>query len=107
MDIAKQGNATVHNFLYASLGATIRSKRDSAGMSQDVLASKVGLSRTSVTNIERGRQSVLVHQLYLFAEALGVEPAALLPDAPKRERLRAEPVSAEVAEMVSRLRRTR
>ena len=37
------------------------------------------LSRTSVTNIERGRQPVQLHTLYKIAEILATEPTALLP----------------------------
>ncbi|MBN9037037.1 MAG: helix-turn-helix transcriptional regulator [Rhizobiales bacterium] len=76
-------------------------------MSQDVLATKVGLSRTSITNIERGRQSVLVHQLFSFADALGASPAALLPSEASGQQLPAlELVSPEVAQMVAQLQRT-
>lgn len=39
----------------------------------------LGLSRTSVTNIERGRQPVQLHTLYRIAATLGVEPTLLLP----------------------------
>jgi len=37
------------------------------------------LSRTSVTNIERGRQPIQLHTLYKIADIFGVEPTALLP----------------------------
>lgn len=49
-------------------------------MSQEGLAKRVGLSRTSITNIEQGRQQVPLHMIYTFADALGVELTALLPD---------------------------
>lgn len=55
-------------------------ERPEFGLSQDALAKRVGLSRTSVTNIEKGRQQIPLHALYSFADALGVEPTALLPD---------------------------
>lgn len=47
-------------------------------MKQSELAERVGLSRTSVTNVEAGRQSLLVDQLLRFASVLDVHPAALL-----------------------------
>jgi transcriptional regulator with XRE-family HTH domain len=40
----------------------------------------VALSRTSVTNIEKGRQKMMLHTLWQFASALGVDPTVLLPD---------------------------
>jgi transcriptional regulator with XRE-family HTH domain len=52
-------------------------------MSQDAFAKAVGLSRTSITNIERGRQPVSLHTLYSMADILGVEAVDLLPPAPK------------------------
>ena len=41
-----------------ALGGRIRAARDRAGVKQEQLAQAVGLSRTSITNIERGRQGV-------------------------------------------------
>jgi transcriptional regulator with XRE-family HTH domain len=38
------------------------------------------LSRTSITNIEKGRQPVQVHLLLKLAEALGISAASLLPE---------------------------
>jgi transcriptional regulator with XRE-family HTH domain len=52
-------------------------------MSQEAFARAVGFSRTSITNIERGRQPISLHTLYFMADILGVEPADLLPPAPK------------------------
>jgi transcriptional regulator with XRE-family HTH domain len=66
---------------YVGLGRNIRQCRTGKRkrLSQEELAKRVGLSRTSVTNIEKGRQQVPLHMLYLFAGALGVEPVVLLP----------------------------
>lgn len=66
--------------LYRAFGRALRSAREDAELTQKQLAERVGLSRTSVTNIERGSQHVALHQLFLFAAAVGVEPSALLPD---------------------------
>jgi len=48
-------------------------------MTQEKLGRLVGLSRTSITNIKRGRQHVSLHQLFAIAEALRVPADALLP----------------------------
>jgi transcriptional regulator with XRE-family HTH domain len=53
-------------------------------MSQEEFAKAVGLSRTSITNIERGRQPVSLHTLYSMADILGIEAVDLLPPAPKK-----------------------
>src|SRR5205809_314202 len=65
--------------VYRELGRLIRLHRERLTLSQAALAGRVGLSRTSVTNIEQGRQKILVHQLLAFAVALGTSPEALLP----------------------------
>ena len=67
--------------VYRELGRLIRLHRERLTLSQAALARRVGLSRTSVTNIEQGRQKILVHQLLSFAVALGTSPEALLPTA--------------------------
>jgi transcriptional regulator with XRE-family HTH domain len=70
---------------YPELGSKIRRRRDAIGMTQSTLAAKAGVSRTSITNIERGGQAILVHQFLNIAMALKVPPASLLPsEAPRR-----------------------
>lgn len=64
---------------YRSLGSLVRKIREESGLTQDQLAQKIGLTRTSITNLEHGRQKIQVHVLYELANALGVEPADLLP----------------------------
>lgn len=67
---------------YREFGRTLREHRQRTGgeLSQEQLAKRVGLSRTSITNIEKGRQQIPLHMLYLLADALGVDPISLLPD---------------------------
>jgi transcriptional regulator with XRE-family HTH domain len=48
-------------------------------MSQELLAERSNLSRTSIVNIERGRQGVSLSTLYRLAAALNVPPTVLLP----------------------------
>lgn len=64
---------------YADVGRRIRRARKAVGLTQQALASLVSLSRTSVTNLEQGRQKLLVHTLVDVALALRVQPADLLP----------------------------
>ena len=66
--------------LYRAFGKLVRLHRERrTDMTQEKLGRMVGLSRTSITNIEKGRQHVALHQLFAIAEALKVPPAALLP----------------------------
>ncbi|QYO77136.1 helix-turn-helix domain-containing protein [Devosia salina] len=63
----------------ALVGAAIRSQRDTLGITQDELAQRLGLSRPSIANIEKGRQQISVTQLMNLSAALGVPPQVLLP----------------------------
>lgn len=56
--------------LYKALGEAIRSRRESLGISQSSLARRIGSARTTVTNIEAGGQSIMIHQLVDIARAL-------------------------------------
>jgi transcriptional regulator with XRE-family HTH domain len=67
--------------LYKQFGQQLRQARSDAKLTQDEVAERVGLKRTSITNIECGRQHIALHQLFLLASAVGTAPEALLPDA--------------------------
>ena len=67
--------------LYRVVGNRIREERNAGGMSQRDLARKVGLTRTSIANIEAGRQRFLLHTLSEFAVALNVAEIDLVLDA--------------------------
>ncbi len=65
-------------------GQLLAKKRSEGKLSQESLAKAVGLTRTSITNIERGRQPVNLHTLYLIADILRLDVADLLPSLPKK-----------------------
>jgi transcriptional regulator with XRE-family HTH domain len=64
---------------YREFGRRLREARRSVGMTQAVLADSVGLSRTSITNIERGKQHIPLHLLPELAAALGDDALGLVP----------------------------
>jgi transcriptional regulator with XRE-family HTH domain len=63
-------------------GELLARRRKQARMTQRKFAKALGLSRTSVTNIERGRQPVSLPTLYLIAGILRRDVADLLPPIP-------------------------
>jgi transcriptional regulator with XRE-family HTH domain len=67
------------NPIYTHIGAVIKARRKTLGLKQEHLARILGISRGSLANVETGRQSILVHQLYNFASALQLTPFDLLP----------------------------
>jgi len=66
--------------LYTEFGKLLRQARREAGMSQEQLASRVDMKRTSISNMEAGRQRLPLHVAYKLALALGRTPVQLLPD---------------------------
>ena len=65
--------------LYEEVGRRIRTARVGRGVTQDALAERVGLTRTSITNVEAGKQKLPLHTLFEIAAALQVEVRELLP----------------------------
>ena len=63
---------------YKAVGLKIRRVREALGMTQEELAKRVGLVRTSIANIEAGRQRLLLHEIEGFAAGLGTTPKHLL-----------------------------
>jgi len=90
--------------IYGSLGGKIRHERVKLEINQDELARRVGLSRTSITNVELGRQGLAVHQLFEFADALGVEPCDLLPEKPSPVPAEARSVTPQISQWVASLK---
>ena len=76
------------------LGHNIRCAREAAGITQEKLATEVGIPRTAVLNIEKGSQSVTIRQLVAIGKAVNVSYEKLVPEhvdrlnnRPERERL--------------------
>ncbi|MGH6779377.1 MAG: helix-turn-helix domain-containing protein [Bradyrhizobium sp.] len=65
---------------YRKVGERIRAKRQERGLSQESLAIAVGLKRPSLSNIEKGRQNILLHTIHDIAETLNTSVSELLPD---------------------------
>jgi DNA-binding XRE family transcriptional regulator len=64
--------------IYRLIGAKIEQMRSQIGWTQDDLAKRIKLTRTSVTNIEAGRQRLLLHQIDDIAAAFQTTPKHLL-----------------------------
>jgi transcriptional regulator with XRE-family HTH domain len=78
-DIAA-ANAVIRD-LYDALGRRIQAAREERGVTQQQLADAAGLTRTSITNVEAGRQRTPLHVLVAISQALDVPLLALLGDA--------------------------
>jgi transcriptional regulator with XRE-family HTH domain len=65
--------------IYGEIGGLIRVRRRAIGVTQESLGQSIGLTRTSINNIEHGRQALQVHTLFAIASVLGIDSTALLP----------------------------
>lgn len=65
---------------YRFIGEKIREVRTKNRYKQIELARKVGLERTSITNIETGKQNVTVLALYRICEVFQLDINKLLPN---------------------------
>ncbi len=65
--------------LYKKIGDNIRQARTDKNLTQEKLAQKVGLTASSISNIELGIQRIQLHDLYKIADTLEKEIDQLLP----------------------------
>lgn len=66
--------------LHQKVGAEIKTIRKSKHLSQQQLSEKVGLQRSSIANIENGRQSISLVVLFKIAAALDKQATIFLPN---------------------------
>jgi transcriptional regulator with XRE-family HTH domain len=64
---------------YRQLGVNIRECREQRRLSQETVARMIGLTRTSLTNIESGRQHPPLHTFCEIVEQLGANYTELIP----------------------------
>lgn len=65
--------------IYRDFGGRVSTRRKALGLTQAELSTRLGISRASLANIERGGQKVLLHQVFALAGALGMAPVELMP----------------------------
>lgn len=87
--------------IYRVFGSRLRELREAKSVTQEELGRRVELSRTSITNIEKGRQRVMLHQMMELAHALDAEPSALMPASDEAD---AAPLRSDIAKVVEALR---
>jgi transcriptional regulator with XRE-family HTH domain len=84
--------------LYTYMGEKIRSARIAIGISQDVLAQRIGLTRSSIANLEAGRQRIALHLFVAICQALDKDVCELLPGKPEPYHL---PISTDIEEKLA------
>lgn len=66
---------------YTEVGKRVTVHRTACGLTQAELAPKASLARSSIANLEAGRQAVPLYKLDEVARALGISVTSLLPGA--------------------------
>lgn len=67
--------------IYEKLGKKIAFlRKQKENLNQELFGEMLGLSRTSIVNIEKGRQRLSIHKLLLISKVLEVEVSKLLED---------------------------
>lgn len=61
------------------VGLLIKKAREKKDIPQGRLASRIGLTRTSINNIEHGRQRLMLDTLLMISDILNVSIVELLP----------------------------
>jgi transcriptional regulator with XRE-family HTH domain len=64
--------------LYQAIGDQIKAARTKNKVTQTDLGKRIGLTRSSIANIEAGRQRVMLHWLFQIAQELNIPPHALI-----------------------------
>ena len=65
---------------YEMMGARIKAARSKSEINQDALAEYLDLTRTSISNIETGRQRPAIHLLIQISRILKMSLLDLIPD---------------------------
>lgn len=73
--------------LYVEIGSRVRRARRKQGLNQVDLAGATNLTRSSIANLEAGRQRPPLHVAVLIAQALDVPVDTLLPSGAELDEL--------------------
>jgi transcriptional regulator with XRE-family HTH domain len=66
-------------------GQRLREARIAAGITQQELASRIGMQRSHLSEIESGQQNVTLRSMTALAQALGLQIQVLLAPVPRKK----------------------
>jgi DNA-binding XRE family transcriptional regulator len=66
--------------VYKKFGMRLKMFREACGVTQVELSGRMKMTRTSLVNIEAGRQRVLLHTVLVIAKALRFKPEIMIKD---------------------------
>lgn len=71
--------AKFNSVLYEIMGTRIKMRREELGISQSDLGEMVEIGRSSIVNIEKGRQKPPLSVIYKICRALNIDVHSVLP----------------------------
>ncbi len=71
--------ASFNTILYQIVGERIKKRRESIGLNQNDLSEKINIGRSSISNIEKGRQQPPLHTLFEICKVLDMDVQTILP----------------------------
>ncbi|MBL7789358.1 MAG: helix-turn-helix transcriptional regulator [Chitinophagales bacterium] len=74
-----QDNPNMSQEIYVLIGENVRKEREKLGINQVELGNRVKFNRSSISNIEKGKQKTPIHVLYRIAKELQVDVRDFLP----------------------------
>ena len=89
--------------LYLHIGRCLRNARRALDLQQSEVAKALGMTRTSIVNIECGNQALPIHRLYEFCKVLKLNPNAVLPSLDEAE---TAPVEFDTSAIDERIHQT-
>lgn len=63
---------------YVLFGNRVQQIRSALGLTQQELANRTEMDRTSIAKIETGSQRILLHEVETFSKAFGMTPGKLI-----------------------------
>ena len=67
------------------VGGRIREKREAAGLTQEQLAERAGISGNAISRYETAENEMRISTLFKIADGLGTSPEGLMPERFKNE----------------------
>lgn len=80
MTIADKARTEEMESCYLAFGTQVKKRREELGFNQTELANILRIKRTSITNLEAGRQRLRLHDVLLLAGLLRIDLNALRPN---------------------------
>lgn len=86
--------------VYVWISKHLKERRTALKLTQQEVAARTELTRTSLANIEAGRQHPPLHIIYQLCEVLDIEPSDMLPPKRMLEKVRTLRFSSDQEEVL-------